>query len=106
MPTWTRWCAIWKRSDSGGIWRRSMSSDAIIFPSAEATGRPWVQTLHEWVTTVDHERLGIMYLLYALFFLGVAGCEAMIMRIQLMYPHNDFVSPQVFYRVFTMHGTT
>ena len=83
-----------------------MSSDAIIFPSAEATGRPWVQTLHEWVTTVDHKRLGIMYLLYALFFLGVAGCEAMIMRIQLMYPHNDFVSPQVFNRMFTMHGTT
>jgi cytochrome c oxidase subunit 1 len=83
-----------------------MSSDAIIFPSAEAAGRPWVQTLHEWVTTVDHKRLGIMYLLYALFFLGVAGCEAMIMRIQLMYPHNDFVSPQVFNRMFTMHGTT
>jgi cytochrome c oxidase subunit I len=83
-----------------------MSSDAMIFPRVEATGRPWVETLHEWVTTVDHKRLGIMYLLYALFFLGVAGCEAMIMRIQLMYPHNDFVSPQVFNRLFTMHGTT
>jgi cytochrome c oxidase subunit 1 len=83
-----------------------MSSDAITFPRTEAAGRPWVETLHEWVTTVDHKRLGIMYLLYALFFLGVAGCEAMIMRIQLMYPHNNFVSPQVFNRMFTMHGTT
>jgi len=83
-----------------------MSSDAMTFASAEATRQPWVETLHEWVTTVDHKRLGIMYLLYALFFLGVAGCEAMIMRIQLMYPHNDFVSPQVFNRMFTMHGTT
>ena len=83
-----------------------MSSDAMTFASAEATRQPWVETLHEWVTTVDHKRLGIMYLLYALFFLGVAGCEAMIMRIQLMYPHNDFVSPQVFNRLFTMHGTT
>ena len=83
-----------------------MSSDAMIFPRPEATGRPWVETLHEWVTTVDHKRLGIMYLLYALVFLGIAGCEAMIMRIQLMFPHNDFVSPEVFNRMFTMHGTT
>src|SRR6185295_16943586 len=42
----------------------------------------------------------------ALLFLGIAGFEALIIRIQLMYPHNDFVSPQVFNRMFTMHGTT
>jgi cytochrome c oxidase subunit 1 len=83
-----------------------MSSDAIAIGRASETGRPWVETLHEWVTTVDHKRLGILYILYALFFLAVAGSEAMIMRIQLMYPHNGFVSPQVFNRMFTMHGTT
>ena len=83
-----------------------MSSDAIAIQTAEATGRPWVETLHEWVTTVDHKRLGILYILYSLFFLVVAGLEAMIIRIQLMRPHNDFVSPQVFNRMFTMHGTT
>ena len=44
--------------------------------------------------------------LYALFFLVVAGIEAMIIRIQLMHAHNNFVSPQVFNRMFTMHGTT
>jgi cytochrome c oxidase subunit 1 len=74
--------------------------------TAGAASRPWVETLHEWVTTIDHKRLGILYLLFALLFLAVAGSEAMIMRIQLMYPHNHFVSPQVFNRVFTMHGTT
>ena len=83
-----------------------MSSDAMAIRTASETGRPWVETLHEWVTTVDHKRLGILYILYALFFLVVAGSEAMIMRIQLMYPHNAFVSPQVFNRMFTMHGTT
>src|ERR1700726_355220 len=83
-----------------------MSSDAIAIQTTEATGQPWVQILHEWVTTVDHKRLGILYILYALFFLVVAGIEATIMRIQLMRPHNDFVSPQVFNRMFTMHGTT
>src|SRR5499427_3330178 len=83
-----------------------MSSDAIAIQTAEAADRPWVETLHEWVTTVDHKRLGILYILYALFFLVVAGLEATIIRIQLMRPHNDFVSPQVFNRMFTMHGTT
>src|SRR5260221_6106919 len=83
-----------------------MSSDAIAIQTAEAAGRPWVQTLHERVTTVDHKRLGVLYILYALFFLVIGGIEATIMRIQLMHPHNDFVSPQVFSPMFTMHGTT
>jgi len=65
-----------------------------------------VNRLHAWITTVDHKRLGIMYILYALIFLVVGGIEATIMRIQLVVPRNDFVSPQVFNRMFTMHGTT
>src|SRR5499433_2874995 len=83
-----------------------MSSDAMAIPNAQVGGRPWVQVLHEWVITVDHKRLGILYILYSLTFLVIAGAEAAIIRIQLMYPHNHFVSPQVFNRMFTMHGTT
>src|SRR5260370_1753186 len=84
----------------------AMSSDVIAIQTVEVAGRPWVQTLHEWVTTVDHKRLGVLYILYALFFLVIGGVEATIMRIQLMRPHNDFVSPQVFNRMLRMHGTT
>jgi len=65
-----------------------------------------VDRLHEWVTTVDHKRLGVMYIGYALLFLMIGGIEAMVMRIQLMAAHKDFVSPQGFQRMFTMHGTT
>ena len=83
-----------------------MSSDSIALPMAEAASRPLVDALHGWVTTVDHKRLGILYLLYALIFLLIGGIEAGMMRIQLMHAHNDFVSPQVFNRMFTMHGTT
>src|ERR1700760_574897 len=83
-----------------------MSSDAIAIQTAEPAARPWVETLHGWVTTVDHKRLGILYIVYALLFLVIGGIEATIIRIQLMFPHNDFVSPQVFNRMFTMHGTT
>ena len=83
-----------------------MSSDVIAIQTVEAATRPWVETMHEWVTTVDHKRLGILYIIYALVFLVIAGLEATIIRIQLIRPHNDFVSPQVFNRMFTMHGTT
>src|SRR5262245_22695904 len=83
-----------------------MSTDAMVIESAQVEQRPWVETLHDWVTTVDHKRLGILYILYALTFLVTAGIEAIIIRIQLMFPHNNFVSPQVFNRMFTMHGTT
>src|SRR4030081_1503489 len=83
-----------------------MSTDAIALPEAELAARPFVARLHEWATTVDHKRPGILYPAYALVFLVIGGIEAGVMRIQLIRPHNDFVSPQVFNRMFTMHGTT
>ncbi|MGD0178682.1 MAG: cytochrome c oxidase subunit I [Terriglobales bacterium] len=83
-----------------------MSTDAVVLPRTELTSRPIVARLHDWVTTVDHKRLGILYIVYALVFLVIGGIEATIIRIQLIRPHNDFVSPQVFNRLFTMHGTT
>jgi cytochrome c oxidase subunit 1 len=81
-----------------------MSTTAI--PLSDVAVRPLTLRLHEWVTTVDHKRLGILYVVYALIFLLLGGVEATIMRIQLIRPHNDFVSPQAFNRMFTMHGTT
>jgi hypothetical protein len=85
---------------------RSWASDAITIPALEVQEKPWVDLLHEWITTVDHKRLGILYIVYALVFLMLGGVEALIIRIQLMHAHNDFVSPQVFKRMFTMHHTT
>src|SRR5580704_13599278 len=73
---------------------------------SEFSTRPLTLQLHEWVTTVDHKRLGILYILYALVFLALGGIEATIMRLQLIRPHNALVSPEVFNRMFTMHGTT
>jgi cytochrome c oxidase subunit 1 len=83
-----------------------MSTNAIVIEAGPSTDRTWTEKVHEWVTTVDHKRLGLMYIVYALFFLVIAGAEALIIRIQLMHSHNNFVSPQVFNRMFTMHGTT
>src|SRR6266850_5684446 len=83
-----------------------MSTDAMPWPRPQAPARSFPEKLHEWVTTVDHKRLGIMYIVYALVFLVLGGIEASVLRIQLMHPRNDLVSPEVFNRMFTMHGTT
>ena len=58
------------------------------------------------MVTVDHKKLGVMYVLYALLFLVVGGVEALTIRIQLFLPDNHFVSAEAFNRLFTMHGTT
>ncbi len=60
----------------------------------------------EWLTTVDHKRIGLLYLHTALFFLCVGGMEAVIMRYQLMRPNMGAVSAETFNQLFTMHGTT
>jgi cytochrome c oxidase subunit 1 len=83
-----------------------VATEVLTIPSVRIETPTWGETLHTWVTTVDHKRVGLLYILFGLLFLGVAGVEALVIRIQLMYPHNHFVSPQVFNRMFTMHGTT
>ncbi|HEY3215653.1 MAG TPA: cytochrome c oxidase subunit I [Candidatus Eisenbacteria bacterium] len=59
-----------------------------------------------WVTTVDHKRIGILYGTTAFVFFLIGGLEALMIRIQLARPENDFVSPDFYNQLFTMHGTT
>jgi cytochrome c oxidase subunit 1 len=85
----------------------SLPVTSTIEPSASTSELGTIlERLHEWVVTVDHKRLGILYILYSTFFLLVAGAEAILIRIQLAYPHNHVLSAQVYNRFFTMHGTT
>jgi cytochrome c oxidase subunit I len=86
----------------------SLPISQVIDPSTSASerGSSFLEKLHGWVVTVDHKRLGILYILYSTFFLLVAGAEALMIRIQLAYPHNHVLSAQVYNRFFTMHGTT
>src|ERR1700680_1402422 len=83
-----------------------MASETIALNLVNQGTRPIGDRLHDWVVTVDHKKLGILYILYALLFLVIGGIEATIMRVQLIVPNNHFVSPEVFNRMFTMHGTT
>lgn len=80
---------------------------AVVETELRAESRPLTSVLHDWVTTVDHKKIGVMYILASLFFLVVGGCEAALMRIQLMFPWpHDLLGPQTFNQMFTMHGTT
>jgi cytochrome c oxidase subunit 1 len=88
------------------MWDAEPISKPLVVPPVRDAVQPLFDRVHGWITTVDHKRLGILYIVYALFFLVIGGIEASIMRLQLIRPHNDFVSPQVFNRMFTMHGTT
>ncbi|MDT3994190.1 cytochrome c oxidase subunit I [Mammaliicoccus sp. H-M34] len=63
-------------------------------------------TVWDFLTTVDHKKIAILYLIAGGLFFAVGGIEAMLIRIQLIVPENDFVSAGLFNEIITMHGTT
>nr|WP_281361242.1 cytochrome c oxidase subunit I [Kroppenstedtia pulmonis] len=62
--------------------------------------------LWEWITTVDHKKIGIMYLAAGGLFFVIGGIEALLIRMQLFYPNNDFMVGDTFNELLSMHGTT
>jgi cytochrome c oxidase subunit 1 len=64
------------------------------------------QGLLQWISSVDHKMLGIMYLMVALLFFIIGGIEALLMRTQLALPLNHVLGPEAYNQIFTMHGTT
>jgi len=60
----------------------------------------------DWVSTVDHKKIGIMYGVAAMFFFVVGGFEALLIRTQLAFPDQGFLSADLYNQIFTMHGVT
>jgi len=81
-----------------------MATEAHTAPHA-ASARP-ATGAWSWVTTVDHKRIGIMYLYTTFFFFAVGGLMALAIRLQLEHANNQVVSAESYDRLFTMHGTT
>jgi cytochrome c oxidase subunit 1 len=75
---------------------------AVLHPAAAAEGRG----VRAWLTTVDHKRIGILYLVSALGFFVIGGVEALLIRLQLAFPDGRVIGPETFNQLFTMHGTT
>jgi cytochrome aa3-600 menaquinol oxidase subunit I len=66
--------------------------------------KKWGYLWREWLTTVDHKRIGIMYLISALLMLFRGGADAIMMRAQLAAPENTLLDAQHYNEIFTTHG--
>ncbi|HUG39780.1 MAG TPA: cytochrome c oxidase subunit I [Longimicrobiales bacterium] len=62
--------------------------------------------LWDWLTTIDHKKIGILYASSALVFFVLGGLEALVIRWQLATPGASVVSPDLYNQLFTMHGVT
>jgi cytochrome c oxidase subunit I len=58
-----------------------------------------------WLTTVDHKRIGILYIVTAFFFFLAAGFMAGLMRLQLAQAGNEIITRDSYNQLFTIHGT-
>ena len=61
-------------------------------------------SIKDWLTTTNHKRVGILYIVTAIFFLIVAGSLGMLMRTQLAAPNENFLNPFTYDQVVTLHG--
>ncbi len=60
--------------------------------------------LKSWLLTRDHKRIGIMYLFAIMLFFMVGGALALVIRLELLTPASDLVSPDTYNQLFTLHG--
>jgi cytochrome aa3-600 menaquinol oxidase subunit I len=67
--------------------------------------KKWRWLWDEWLTTVDHKKIGIMYFIAALLMLFRGGVDALLMRSQLALPNMHFLQSEHYNQIFTTHGT-
>ena len=58
-----------------------------------------------WLCSANHQDIGRRYIITAFIFFAMAGVLALLMRIQLMRPENNFLGPDAYNQIFTVHGT-
>ncbi|MEK4671219.1 cytochrome aa3 quinol oxidase subunit I [Niallia sp. FSL R7-0271] len=66
--------------------------------------KKWGYLWREWLTTVDHKKIGILYLISALLMLFRGGADAIMMRAQTAVPDNNLLNAQEYNEIFTTHG--
>ena len=82
------------------------SAETVKRPLGSLTRPQQTGSWKDWLSTVDHKKIGIMYGVTAMFFFVIGGAEALLIRIQLATPNGTLLSPEVYNQVFTMHGVT
>ncbi|NOU74165.1 cytochrome ubiquinol oxidase subunit I [Paenibacillus sp. LMG 31458] len=66
--------------------------------------RKWGWLWREWLTSVDHKRIGIMYIICSIMMLFRGGVDALLMRLQLAMPNSEFLQAEHYNQIFTTHG--
>ncbi|MDQ2783594.1 MAG: cytochrome c oxidase subunit I [Chloroflexota bacterium] len=75
-------------------------------PPTYAPGKSAGAVIWDWMTTVDHKKIGIMYIFLGIIYFIVGGLEALLIRAQLARPNGTVLTPSQYDQVFTMHATT
>ncbi len=60
--------------------------------------------IRSWVFTLDHKRIGVMYLISIMASLGLGGLMAMLMRAELAHPGQQLFDENTYNQLFTLHG--
>jgi cytochrome c oxidase subunit I len=81
---------------------RRVTRPEVVVHGVQTPPRGWLA----WLTTTDHKKIGIMYLVLTIVFLLLGGVEALIMRLQLAQPDGTLVAPETYNGLVTMHGST
>src|SRR2546422_6514707 len=74
-------------------------------PARQLAPEPARGRLLEWLTTTDHKKIGILYLVNSFSFFAVGGVFALLMRTELARPGIQFFAPHAYNQLFTEHGT-
>jgi cytochrome c oxidase subunit 1 len=64
----------------------------------------WEKGIWSWLTTIDHKRIGLMYLVTLMIFFAVGGVAALIMRTELAQTGGQFLTADQYNIMFTLHG--
>jgi cytochrome c oxidase subunit I len=80
-----------------------LATEAIARPAHEAHARSGIL---EWILTTDHKKIGIMYLIFTLSFFVIGGILALMVRTQLAWSGNTFLTQEKYNQFFTMHAST
>ncbi len=79
-----------------------LSLVAILFVLTYFKKWRWLWT--EWLTSVDHKKIGIMYIIASILMLFRGGVDALLMRVQLAAPELEFLHAEHYNQIFTTHG--
>jgi cytochrome c oxidase subunit 1 len=86
----------------------TLTYEPVAVDEREAIARVWAEPsgLLGWLERVDHKTIAIRYIVTAMAFFVLAGIEAAVMRLQLAWPENTIIGPDLYNQIFTVHGST